>query len=113
MKILARSFVFPMKGPACAMKNFFAGLLLLALVTGHLLAADTKKPAVPGGDDLSRYAVTKPAPGSRTTLRDSSGRTTGTASTTGTQTILRDSSGRTTGTATVQGNQTVFRDSSG
>jgi hypothetical protein len=47
------------------------------------------------------------------TLRDSSGRTIGTATTSGNQTTFRDSSGHTTGTATTNGNQTTFRDSSG
>ena len=96
------------------MKQFAFALLSLMVTTGSLFAADTKKPAVPGTDDLSRYVAAKPTPGGQTTLRDVSGRTLGTASTVGSRTTtFRDSGGRTTGSAAIQGNQTVFRDASG
>jgi hypothetical protein len=36
------------------MKQIVIALLSLALTTGSLFAADTKKTAVPGTDDLSR-----------------------------------------------------------
>lgn len=96
------------------MKQFAFALLSLMVSTGSLFAADTKKPAVPGTDDLSRYVAAKPTPGGQTTLRDVSGRTLGTASTVGSRTTtFRDSGGRTTGSAAIQGNQTVFREASG
>jgi YD repeat-containing protein len=96
------------------MKPFLVLLLSLMMTTGSLFAADTKRTAAPGTDDLSHYVAAKTPPGGQTTLRDVSGRTLGTASTLGTRTTtFRDSGGRTTGTATIQGNQTVFRDASG
>ena len=96
------------------MKPFTIVLLSLAVTTGSLRAADTKKAVTPGTDDLSRYVAVKAAPGGQTTLRDAAGRTLGTASTLGIRTTtFRDSSGRTTGSASIQGSQTVFRDASG
>ena len=95
-------------------KHFVIALLVVAVTAGPTWAADTRKVAVPGTDDLSRNVATKATPGAQTTLRDASGRTVGTASTAGTgTTTFRDSSGRTTGSAAVQGSQTVFRDASG
>ena len=50
----------------------------------------------------------------RTTYRDGSGRTAGSASQTGNRTTYRDASGRVTGTSTDHGNgRTTYRDSSG
>ena len=95
-------------------RHFVIALLVVAVTAGPTWAADTKKAAVPGTDDLSRNVATKATPGAQTTLRDASGRTVGTASTAGTgTTTFRDSSGRTTGSAAVQGSQTVFRDAAG
>ncbi|MEI7939998.1 MAG: hypothetical protein WCK27_25215 [Verrucomicrobiota bacterium] len=95
-------------------KHFVIALLVVAVTAGPAWAADTRKVAVPGTDDLSRNIATKATPGAQTTLRDASGRTVGTASTAGTgTTTFRDSSGRTTGSSAVQGSQTVFRDASG
>ena len=96
------------------MRYFAIALLVVAVTAGPTWAAEPKKVAVPGTDDLSRNVATKATPGAQTTLRDASGRTVGTASTAGTgTTTFRDSSGRTTGSATHQGSQTVFRDASG
>ena len=52
----------------------FSTALVIAMTTGMLLAAETKKAVLPGTDDLSRYVATKAPPGSQTTLRDASGR---------------------------------------
>ena len=96
------------------MQQIAIALLSLAVTTGSLFAADTKRAAAPGTDDLSRYVAAKPTPGGQTTLRDASGRTLGTASTVGSRTTtFRDSGGHTTGSATMQGSQTVFLDASG
>ena len=50
----------------------------------------------------------------RTTYRDGSGRTAGSATTNGNRTTYRDASGRITGTSTDNGNgRTTYRDASG
>lgn len=65
------------------MKQLVLALLSLAVTTGLVVAADSKKTAVPGTDDLTRYLAAKPTPGGQTTLRDAPGRTLGTAITAG------------------------------
>ena len=97
----------------CAMKELAIALLSLAVATGSMVAADTKKTAVPGTDDMSRYVSVKAIPGEPNTLQDASGRTLGTARTVGTRTTFRDSTGRMTGIATTDGNKTIFHDASG
>jgi len=96
------------------MKHYIVAVLSLTVMTGLLLAADTRNAPAPGTDDLSRYVAVKATPGAQTTLRDASGRTLGTASSLGSSTtVFRDRTGRTAGTAVVQGRQTVFRDAAG
>ena len=51
--------------------------------------------------------------GDRTTFRDSSGRTIGSANTSGNRTTVRDASGRTIETASTNRDRTTFRSSSG
>ena len=51
--------------------------------------------------------------GDRTTFRDASGRSLGTAVQQGNRTIYRDSSGRTIGSADTAGSRITFRDSNG
>ena len=51
--------------------------------------------------------------GDRTTFRDASGRTQGSATQTVSRTTFRDSSGRTIGSADTSGNRTTVRDASG
>ena len=68
--------------------------------------------------DVSRtvFMESQDAPersGQWTVYRDSSGRTSGTASVNGNQTVIRDSSGRIQGFVTQSGGRTVYRDSSG
>jgi hypothetical protein len=95
------------------MKGISILLLGLLIVIPVSLSANAGSTLSPGTDDIIRHAATKTAPGSRTTIRDNSGRILGTANTVGQNTTVRDNSGRIIGTATVQAGRTVFRDSSG
>ena len=96
-----------------ALKCIAATVFATSLIAGSLCAAETNKTAAPGTCDLSRFVAANAQPGGRTTLRDASGHTLGTATTAGSQTTFRDPGGRTTGSATVEGNRTVFRDGTG
>ena len=64
-------------------------------------------------DPSGRMTGSATTQGGRTTFRDSGGRVVGTAAQNGNRTTFRDSSGRTTGSAVNQGNRTTCRDSSG
>jgi YD repeat-containing protein len=106
--------VFLLEALVCAVKQIAIALLSLAVTVGSLFGADPKKTPAPGTDDLSRYIAMGGTPGGQITLRNASGRTVGTASMAGSRTkTFRDSSGRTTGAASTQGGQTVFRDAEG
>ena len=51
------------------MRQFYF-FLLLGVAVGSANAADTNKTAIPGRDDLSRYAAAEAKPGEQTILRD-------------------------------------------
>jgi len=59
------------------------------------------------------YSVFNGQKGDKTTFRDSSGRTQGSATQSGNRTSIRDGSGRSIGSAETSGNKTTFRDASG
>ena len=59
------------------------------------------------------YSVLNGQKGDKTTFRDSSGRTQGSATQSGSRISIRDGSGRSIGSAETSGNRTTFRDASG
>ena len=59
------------------------------------------------------YSVLNGQKGDKTTFRNSSGRTQGSATQSGNRIAIRDGSGRSIGSAETSGNKTTFRDASG
>ena len=99
--------------------HMFAKTVVVVCLLG--LIADSDNCRAQSDNDRSKqrlpssylYSVLNGQKGDKTTFRDSSGRTQGSATQSGSRISIRDGSGRSIGSAETSGNKTTFRDASG
>jgi hypothetical protein len=111
------SIAFPRisaQGDSMFVRKSWIAILVCVLCHGGVAVAQRPDPAL-GPNWLNGALSTTAGGGSgdRTTFRDASGRSLGTAVQQGNRTIYRDSSGRTIGSADTAGSRSTSRDSSG